>query len=433
MANIQNDNLGEVKDICNMKSNFQDLIRPGCSWLYAYPLFLILLFITNFPPYLNAQTITFEKLCDHYHRYVDQQELAGIVLCIEKKGKLMKEVYGYQNMSTRKPMTESSLFRIASMTKPIIAVAIMQLVESNRIRLDDEAARYIPQISEMALYNGTPKGKKPNNVITIRHLLSHTSGSTSAFDNSDAGQAAGLLFKDRRVKNLEELTSLICKTQLAFEPGEGWAYGYSNDLLAAIIERVSGVPVDQYLKKYIFGPLQMHNTSFQAPDTNRLTSIHAFDVDGKMIPVGNLSESRYVNGSNFPRGNGGLVTTAGDYLNFCRMILNQGSFNNHHILKPETIELMTSNVVDERFKPIKIGNNELKGHGYGLGFGILDQDIGFGTKGDVYWPGLLYTYFFVSPQNDLIGIFMTQLLDPSKINLVFEFHDLATRVATGLD
>lgn len=396
-----------------------------------HPKVLLFLALITFPFLLSAQKTTlnqkaFKTLKNHFHKYVEEGSLAGSVIFLEKNGLLTKDVFGYQNLETKVPMSENSIFRWASMTKPIIATAILQLAEKEKLDLDDPVALYIPKVSQMNVYDGTPNGRTPENTMTILHLLSHTSGSTSAYDFSLAGKAASNVLRKKEAANLNELVDAITETQLSFEPGEGWAYGYSNDLLAAIIEKVSGMSVEVYLSRFIFEPLEMNKTSFVVKDAQDLTSVYAPDQEGELKVIETNKKSRYVNGENFARGNGGLAGPAGDYLNFCRMILNKGTFNGKRLLKQASVELMMKNSVVEKYFPLKVASNELTGHGYGLGFGVIMNDAPLGTPGDVYWPGSLFTFFFISPEHQSIGIFMIQLRDLSRMGLIWEFYGLAT-------
>ncbi|MEM7374993.1 MAG: serine hydrolase domain-containing protein [Bacteroidota bacterium] len=375
----------------------------------------------------QSDRTAYEHLLKQFHTYVDNGELAGTVIFLEKNGILTKDVYGYADTEKQTPISENSLFRFASMTKPLTATAIMQLVEKDKLSLDDPVATYIPAVAQMRVFDGTTSGRLPERTMTIRHLLSHTSGITSRFDFSDAGKAANKKMTGLETNTLEELIDLICQTHLAFEPGEGWAYGYSNDLLAYIVEKVSGTPIDVYFDKHIFQPLDMHHTSFQTSNPDMLTSLHATRPEGGIQVVESPANSQYVTGENMPRGNTGLIGTAGDYLNFCRMILNKGTWNAKLILTPASMKVMQENVVKKKFFPIQVASNEMYGQGYGLGVGVVMEQSPFGTKGDIYWPGAYYTYFFVNPEQETIAIFMTQLFDMSRMNMIWEFHDLATK------
>lgn len=368
----------------------------------------------------------YQALYQHFHRYVDEEVLAGTVIFIEKDGILSKDIYGYQNREEAKPMTEQSIFRLASMTKPIIAAAILQLVERKLIHLTDPVSKYIPEVGNMSVYDGSELGVKQDGQMTIRHLLTHTSGITSGLDLTDAGVAAHQHISQQPINDLASLIKAICGTQLAFQPGEGWAYGYSNDLLAYIIERVTQLSIEQYLVNNILQPLEMVQTRFQVLDNEKLTTVYATQTVGGLEPIEPPANSKYTNGENFGRGNGGLVSTAGDYLNFCRMLLQQGQFKGKQILQPSSIALLSKNAIPEAYLHYQVAGNEMIGQGYGLGVGVVRGNSPFGAKGDFYWPGALYTYFFVSPENNTIGIFMTQLHDRNRMGMLWEFHQLVT-------
>ena len=371
-------------------------------------------------PFIESEVLS------RFHNYVDKGILPGMVTYLEKNGELITDSYGYQDIEHRKPISTNSIFRIASMTKPITSVAIMILVERGLIALDDHAAIYLPDIDQMKLYDGTANGSPPSTKITIRHLLSHTSGITSPLHFSAAGKAAGEMMRKYNPRSQAELADAIIKTPLAFNPGEGWAYGYSHDVLGVIIEQVTGTSLEDFLNENIFIPLNMHHTGYQCEDIEHLTSLYRTAEDQSLQVVGDTKTSSYVNGKNFPRGNGGLVSTAQDYLNYCRMILNNGKFEGKEILSPASIELMKQNQIMPQYLPMMVADNTMHGQGYGLGFGIIMDDAHYGTSGDIYWPGSLFTWFLISPKHNAIAIVMTQLLDRNKMSLIDEFNQLAT-------
>mgnify|MGYP003887711317 FL=1 len=214
---------------------------------------------------------------------------------------------------------------------------------------------------------------------------------------------------------------------MAFQPGKGWAYGYSNDLLAAVLEQVTQQSIEQYLAENLLRPLEMDQTRFQVADKNLFTTVYATKTEGGLEAIETAATSRYTNGKNFGRGNGGLVSTAGDYLNFCRMLLQNGEYKGKRILKATSIELMRKNAIPKEYLPFQVAGNKMLGQGYGFGFGVVGEQSPFGTVGDFYWPGALYTYFFISPENSAIGIFMTQLHDRNRMGMIWDFHSLATQ------
>lgn len=372
----------------------------------------------------------FAQLTSHFHQYVDEGGLAGTVMIIGKGDSVLMDKYGMQNIEEGRPMDFNTIFRLASMTKPITSVAIMMLVENGKLRLEDPVVKYVPAFKKLRVYISENELEKPKRPITIQHLLSHTGGITSGFDPSPAGQLCEKKMKEKKPRSLTELVEALAETPLSFHPGEGWAYSYSTDVLAYIIEQVSGMSVDQFFQKNIFDPLGMHDTGFQVPEDkiDRFASLYSTSKDGQLVLADDPKNSPYTNGSYFPRGNGGLTSTPTDYFRFAQMLLNGGEFLGKRLLKKETIEMMTKNVLPKEYVPIAVGGNEMPGHGFGLGFGVLVDDPPFGTSGDFFWPGAVFTYFYVSPHNGTVAVFMTQLFDLSKMHLIGEFHGLADRV-----
>lgn len=372
----------------------------------------------------------FVLLQQHFHKYVDDRVLSGTSMLVSKGEQVRWDFYGMQNMETGTPMAKNTIFRLASMTKPIVSVAVMILVEEGKLSLDDEVPRFIPAFKKLRVYQSENKRVKPKSPITIRHLLSHTGGISSGFDPSPAGQICSATMREQKPESLEAIIEALAETPLAFHPGEGWTYSYSTDVLAYIVEQVSGQPIDQFLNKRIFEPLKMKDTGFQVPaeKRHRFASLYAKGDEGQLKAIDTPADSPYTNGTYFPRGNGGLTSTITDYYRFAKMLLNGGTFGDVRILKKETVDLMTANQLPKSLLPISIAGNDLPGQGFGLGVGVLTEDPPFGSKGDYYWPGAAFTYFFVNPKEDLVGIFMTQLSDMSKMHLIWEFHELAGKV-----
>ncbi|MEZ4960679.1 MAG: serine hydrolase domain-containing protein [Saprospiraceae bacterium] len=372
----------------------------------------------------------FALLTSHFHQYVDKGVLAGTVIIVGKGDQLYKDHYGMQNMEAEIPMSFESIFRLASMTKPIVSVALMTLVEEGKISLDDPIVKFIPGFKNLKVYQSENELATPKTALTLRHLLSHTGGITSGFDDSPAGQICAEMMREKKPGSLEEIINVLAETPLAFHPGEGWAYSYSTDVLAYVIEQVTGERIDQFLTRKVLKPLKMNDTGFQVPPEkiNRFTALYATGEDGKLTLADNPKDSPYTNGQQFPRGNGGLTSTPLDYFRFAQMLLNGGELDGVRILKKETIEMMATNVVPEEHLPIRIGGKAVPGYGFGLGFGVLVGDPPFGSAGDFFWPGAAFTYFFINPKEGTCAVFMTQLSDRTKMNLIGEFHGLASGV-----
>ena len=372
----------------------------------------------------------FPKLQAHFHKYVDDGILAGTSMLVSKAGKIHKDLYGMQNREAGLPISEKTIFRLASMTKPITSVAVLMLVEGGQLQLDDPVEKYLPVFKDAGVYETATTRQPVKSPILIRHLLSHTGGVTSSYDASAAGQYCRKVMPNKKPTNLSELVAAIAELPLAFHPGEGWAYSYSTDILALVVEKIAGEPIDQFMQKRIFTPLKMEDTGFQVPTEklDRFAVLYTPDDQGELVVADDPKNSPYTNGQYYPRGNGGLTSTITDYFRFARMLLNGGELDGVRLLKKETVKQMEQQQVPTDYMPIKVGGNALTGWGFGLGFGVLTSDSPYGSEGDLFWPGSAFTYFFINPEKEMIGLFMTQLSDMSKMHLIGEFHELASEV-----
>lgn len=378
----------------------------------------------------EAPASGFTLLQNHFHKYVDEGVLAGTSMLVSRGDQTYRDIYGMQNRETGQLMTENTIFRLASMTKPIVSVAVMVLVEEGLLRLDDPAENFIPAFKKLRVYESEDNWVNPKSALTIKQLLSHTGGIASGFHNSPAGRICAKSMQEKKPESLADIVDVLSEVPLAFHPGDGWAYSYSTDVLAYIIEQVSGKPIDQFLKERILDPLKMKDTGFQVPEDKlwRFASLYKKGEDGELEAIDRPATSPYADGTYFPRGNGGLTSTIGDYYRFAQMLLNGGELDGIRILKKKSIGLMTTNVLSQQHLPLKVAGNEMPGHGFGLGFGVLVSNPPFGSEGDYFWPGAAFTYFFVNPDEGIIGLFMTQVSDMTKMHLIGEFHGLASGV-----
>lgn len=370
----------------------------------------------------------FATLENRFHHYVDEGVFAGVAMTLSRGDESFTDCYGLQNRETETRVRPNTIFRIASMTKPITSVAILMLVEANQLKLDDPVSRFIPAFGQSRVYRAENQTAALLTPLTIRHLLTHTGGISSGFDPSPAGKVLAAVLRERRPATLEELVLALADCPLAFQPGTSWVYSYSTDILAYIVEQVSGMPIERFFSEKIFGPLQMEDTAFQVPSdkVGRFATLYA-TAEGGSLQAADLPEtSPYVRGGYYPRGNGGLISTIIDYHRFARMLLQGGELEGVRLLAPESVQLMTRNHLPAELLPIAVAGDTMEGQGFGLGVGIMLEDTPFGAAGDYFWPGATYTYFFVSPELQLIGIFMAQLSDMNRRGVLDEFHDLAT-------
>lgn len=364
-------------------------------------------------------------LKQHFHEKVDAGELVGTVMFLSRGDNLWTDVYGRQSIKEGISMSRKSIFRLASMTKPIVSVAAMMLVEQGKLSLDDRLADYIPAFANVEVLNVNGISEKPRRAITILDLMTHTSGiSNTLFRKTPVQKIYAEALRAKNPRSLKELVEVLTTLPLAHHPGEKWTYGYSTDVLARVVEIVSGKNIEVYLQQEIFQPLHMSDTGFQVPQSklSRFTAAY-----GRQLTVADLpdAESPYVNGKNFSRGAGGLVSTADDYLRFCKMLLNGGRLDNVRILQSQTVEQMMQNRLPQGVLP-HMPDMPAICNGFGLGFGVQTDQPVVGSPGDCAWPGAYLTYFFIDQRNKSIGILLTQNTDFSNLPMLLEFHRMGS-------
>ena len=344
---------------------------------------------------------------------------------------------GLMDVERNKPVSQDTIFRIYSMTKPITSVGFMRLYELGLVSLDDPVHKFIPSWKDLIVYQSGNLnnffGVPPSEPMTIKHLLTHQSGLTyGLMSDTKVDQAYRTLinFADPNAGTLEDLIELLSNLPLVFSPGSAWNYSLSTDVLGYLISVISDMDFDDYLKKYIFDPLGMIDTDFYVPQ-EKIDRFAANYVSGpsNYTSEKNFSESEglrllddpmasiYSTKPSYLSGGGGLVSTLDDYMNFSRMLLNKGSFGDAFILNPETIELMTQNHIPENkdltnfaIEGIRWAESSFADVGFGLGFSTQTADTPEGSKGQYGWGGAASTYFWIDPQIDLICIFMTQFI-----------------------
>jgi CubicO group peptidase (beta-lactamase class C family) len=366
--------------------------------------------------------------------HIDKKDFSGAVTLVARKGKVVHlETHGLADVEAAKPMREDTLFALASMTKPVTAVAMLMLVEEGKLVLSDPVSKFIPEFKhpKVAVWNlpGDPAGAglrlvAAHREITIRDLLTHTAGLANGFEGP-AGDfvrkanlpAGGSL--DDRVKRLATLP-------LNFQPGTQWEYspGTGFNVLGRVIEVLSGMTLDGFFKTRIFDPLGMKNTFFVVPASRAADVAVGYIKSDKGLTRPEPPSSNDGTGEPFFAGAGGLTGSTGDYLLFCQMLLNGGELNGVRLISRKTVELMTSDAIG----PLDLGNyagdQVLKGYGFGLGVRVRRNtgDNGWmGSAGDYGWAGARGTYFWIDPKEQLIGIVMIQTRD---YRLRMEFPNL---------
>jgi CubicO group peptidase (beta-lactamase class C family) len=361
---------------------------------------------------LSAERLS--KLNPALQKLVDDGKIAGGVAVVARQGKVAYvTTFGYRDLADKTPMTEDTIFAIASMTKPITCVAVMTLVEQGKLGLDEPIDKYLPELKDLRVLGdakddteaevATVAARRP---VTIRDLLAHRSGiSYGGFLSNDErlGRAyAKAGATGRRFRTIAEQVERLGKAPLAHQPGEGWTYGLSHDVLGRLIEVVSGRGFDAFLQERVLGPLDMRDTSFLVPEPKRprVATIYRSDEGGKLVAL-----PKGYGSATFFSGGGGLFSTARDYTRFAQMLLNGGELGGARILKPETIAEMTTNQIGAHsaFAVMK----------YGLGFGLLlgpPSADGKPALSRYLWGGFYSTNFWIDPRHEVVAVIMTQVL-----------------------
>ena len=393
--------------------------------------------------------------------YVDDQTIAGAVTLIARRGgQAHVRGYGMADRASGASMQPDTIFRIASMTKPITSVAVMMLYEDARFALDDPVGQYLPALASLDVLTpsaggGAPYGRGPaQHPMTIRHLLTHTSGvgyrflgdlGASATQDAlselyrDAGIADGLAEHDGTI---EGLVTAFGTLPLLHEPGAAFSYGLSTDILGRLVEVLSGVTFDEFLRTRLFEPLGMRDTFFYVPaaKADRLASLYTSNASGGLDEVEGTVDGRHLiysatystgeHRTNFS-GGAGLSSTALDYARFLQMLLNGGELDGVRIVSRDTVDLMTRDHIDgvPASSVVQPGSA-----GFGLGFAIRGRpaDGDLGSEGEYYWSGFFNTTFWVDPTEELLGILMTQIF-PSTSDIQARFRTLTYEAIVAPD
>ena len=367
------------------------------------------------------EKINLAKLID-FENYltteIDSGKIAGIEVLIHHKEKTVwHKALGYYNLIDNRPLEKNSIYFIQSMTKPIMSVAIMQLVEQGLLSLNDKVADFISAVSTLRVIKDVNAGidgatvpvKSP---MTIKQLLTHTAGLSHGleehlFDQQLFKLMYNDLFDPAIYNKLEEPVEKLLQVPLIGQPGEQWYYSAAPDLLALILQKITQQPINEYLEEHIFSPLGMQDTGYNVSPENleRIMQLHFNQEDGTLVTSHVQAKS---SGNTVYGGTYGLFSSTEDYLKFCQMILNKGAYDGGQILAPETVVEMTKNHVGAFIGPTR---------GFGIGFGVLhdtENDPSPANNGQIYWGGFFKTHFFIDPKADLIALIMTQKIPNTK-------------------
>ena len=362
---------------------------------------------------VGMSTERLTRLSEGMKSLVDQGRLAGVVTMVARRGKVIElEAIGKRDIAANLPMQKDSIFRIYSMTKPITGVAMMMLFEEGKWQLNDPVAKYIPEFADLKVYGTDASGnvvqKDQVHPVTMRELMSHTGGFTYGFISNTPVDKLQREADILNVNNtLEEMIKRVAKLPLNAQPGSEWHYSISVDIQGYLVQKLSGMPFEEFLEKRIFKPLSMVDTGFYVPadKLKRLAEFYSYGKDGRLEVVRGGLNHDFSAKTALSSGGGGLVSTAADYMRFCQMLLNGGKLDGVRLLSPRSVELMRTNVLPPAMPTLSPGS------GFGLDFAVYSDVVaagGYYGKGTYYWGGAAGTWFWIDPTDELIVIGMIQ-------------------------
>ncbi len=364
------------------------------------------------PESVGLSPVRLQRMSDAFKREIDKGTIPGVTVMVARRGQIgWFEALGRQDPASEAAMARDSIFRIFSMTKPIVSVGIMMLLEEGQFLLSDPVSKYIPEFANQQVgveHKGKLELVPLERLMTIQDLLRHTSGITYDHTGNSLVQQ---LYKESRLRSRKitnaEHASLVASLPLICQPGEEWNYSRSTDILGRIIEVVTGKSLSAFLTERILAPLQMAETGFYTAQENTDRLAEPFPTDpwtGEKVQLFNMLDRPVMES-----GGGGLVSTTMDYARFCQMLLNGGVLDGTRIIGRKTLEVMAA---DHLAPHVKIQGTLLpSGHGFGLGFAVRTQ-AGLapfaGSVGQFFWSGVAGTFFWIDPKEDLFAVFMSQ-------------------------
>ncbi len=362
-----------------------------------------------------------EKLDDIMRGFVDREDLAGLVSVVARKGKIVHyKALGWQDIESQTPMDEDSLFRIYSMTKPITCAALLMLVEDGKVLLTDPVSKYLPQFKDMQVLigeiDGEIKTEPATSEITLMQLAMHTSGIGYSIPEN-LSPTLSKRFNEidmfNPAKPIKDAISALAEFPLLHQPGTAWEYGASIDVIARLVEVVSGRPYGDFLQERLFDPLEIKDAGFSTPkeDWGRVATVYTIK-DGKLQPApdqGGLPLESYYKVGVQHAGGHGLMMTAMDYARFAQMLSNGGELDGERVLGPKSIELMSTNLIRGEVNHTPWHND--KESGFGLGVSVKKDHAYSSTLqslGTYGWSGYASTMFFIDPEEELVAVIMSQ-------------------------
>jgi CubicO group peptidase (beta-lactamase class C family) len=367
------------------------------------------------------------SLIDGYLQgYIDQQKLAGSSFAVLRRGELAYfRAFGHARRESGQPMAADTIHRIYSMSKPITSVALLTLYEKGKFQLDDPLEKYLPEFANMQVFTaGTaaqPAVRHATASITPRHLMTHTSGLTYGFEG--VPHAVDQMYRHFKIgdpsTSLADFSKQLAKLPLRFDPGTSWNYSYGTDMQGRLIEALSGMPFDEYLRQALFEPLGMVDTAFVvSPDQAPRLANNYSRPRGPLVVFDDAVKSEYLTNRTFKSGGGGLVSTLPDYLRFGQMLANKGQLDGVRVLGRKTVEYATRNHLPNGKDMDAMGaggfsESAFKGVGYCLIGSVCIDPVAapnMQSLGDYGWGGAAGTRFWVDPEEDLVCVFMTQFM-----------------------
>ena len=384
------------------------------------------------PEELGFSSNRIKRVNELMNRYIGYGKLAGTVTCIARRGKVFHlETAGHQNLETKTPMSQDSIFRIYSMTKPITSMALMILYEESLFNLTDVVSQYIPAFKDAKVWGADGELESPDRPMTVQDLLRHTAG-LSYGGYAESKSPVDKLYDEADLFNPTitnaELTGRIANLPLLFHPGGKWHYSVATDVVGYLVEVLSGKPLADFMQEKIFDPLGMVDTAFHIDPSklSRFCTLYGKTPDSDFGVLDTPEKSEFLPPVALQSGGSGLISTIPDFLNIAQCLMNKGELNGNRILGPKTVELMTVNHLKTSLMPIAFeGTEPMLGMGFGLGFGVMVNAAlsgVMGSFGDYSWGGGAETYFWNDPREELIAIFMTQYLPSQTYPIRKEFR-----------
>jgi CubicO group peptidase (beta-lactamase class C family) len=360
-------------------------------------------------------------------RYIAAKKFSGIEWLVEHRGeRLAQGQAGYADAISRTPIPAKPLYRIYSMTKPVVSVLALMLMEQGKLRLFDLISTFDPGFANLQVLLPSGQLRPAERPVLVEDLLTHRAGFTYEFIT---GCHIAPLYQDNRISSdglcsLEEMMERLAELPLAFQPGSQFRYSVATDVLAHVIERAADRPLDELLRDYVFEPLGMTDTAFGVPEAQRQRLMPMFGVTDisefaplhprpQVLTPADVSEMYPCDRQDFRRGGHGLFSTLEDYACFARMLLSGKTPDGRTLLSRKMLEMMRANRIPPHQLPLTIGLSVLPGYGWGLGVRVMmdvGQAMALTGQGELGWAGAASTYFFVDPAEDLFGVFMTQYL-----------------------